>query len=79
MKQAFIKCASLIAAFVVVLGLTSAGVHAEQAKRSPRIHLAAGGNPAVCKANFDQCYAACDHMSGCENQCSANYRACLGQ
>jgi len=42
------------------------------------LFLAAGGNPAVCKANYERCVNACDRMSGCINQCAANYRGCLG-
>jgi hypothetical protein len=43
------------------------------------LQLAAGGNPAVCKANYEQCVNACGGMSGCANQCATNYRKCLGQ
>lgn len=43
------------------------------------LHFAAGGDPAICKANYEQCVGACGGMSGCANQCSTNYRKCLGQ
>lgn len=58
---------------------TDQGVRATLiAPQKERLFLAAGGNPAVCKANYERCVNACDGMSGCINQCAANYRGCLG-
>jgi len=49
------------------------------ADQNGRIKLAAGGNPAICKANYDQCINGCAGFAQCNNQCAANYRGCLGQ
>jgi hypothetical protein len=70
---------SALFASILALGLASTipGYAAQSPQRSFR--LAAGGNPAICKANYDQCVGACSGMSGCINQCAANYRGCLGQ
>ena len=70
---------SALFASIIALGVASAipGYAAQSTHGSFR--LAAGGNPAVCKANYDRCVGACDGMSGCINQCAANYRGCLGQ
>lgn len=48
-------------------------------RQQGEFRLAAGGNPAVCKANYENCVGGCGGMSGCINQCAANYRGCLGQ
>ena len=66
-------------AFIAALGLSIAvpSYAAKSARASFRV--AAGGNPAICKANYDNCVGGCGGMSGCINQCGANYRGCLGQ
>lgn len=64
---------------IVTLGLGSAvSGNAAQTKQTS-FRIAAGGNPAICKANYDRCVGACGGMSGCIKQCGANYRGCLGQ
>jgi hypothetical protein len=81
-----------VAALAFCAGLVVPPVHAEQELRTDRngyavsivqhdvrVLMAAGGNPAVCKANWEQCYNACDGATGCQNQCSTNYSKCLGQ
>jgi hypothetical protein len=81
-----------IGMFIVCTGMTKSPVHAGQgvqasqsgqvillAERNGRIKLAAGGNPAICKANYDQCISGCGGFAQCNNQCAANYRGCLGQ
>jgi hypothetical protein len=35
------------------------------------------GNPAVCKANYDQCIRGCDGFAQCNRQCAINYNGCL--
>ena len=67
---------------VVSLKMTTPFSHAgriTQTRPEERVQLSAGGNPAVCKANYDQCIKGCDGMASCNNQCAANYRGCLGQ
>lgn len=69
----------LISMFALEFGVTQLSSHDTQYRWSGRVQLAAGGNPAVCKANYDQCVKGCDGMASCTNQCAANYRGCLGQ
>ena len=76
MRLKSIRPALLISMFVACMGAAMSPVHA--ADQKGRLQLAAGGNPAVCKANYEQCIKACDGMASCNNQCSANYRGCLG-
>ena len=81
-----------IGMFVLCTGMAMSPVHAGQgietglkghavavADQTGRIKLAAGGNPAICKANYDQCIRGCAGFAQCNNQCAANYRGCLGQ
>jgi hypothetical protein len=81
-----------IGLFVLCAGMSMSPVHAGQgtqtdlnghavavADQTGRIKLAAGGNPAICKANYDQCISGCAGFAQCNNQCAANYRGCLGQ
>jgi hypothetical protein len=81
-----------IVAFVLCMGIAMTPVNAGQgiqtsqnehgvsvADQNGRIKLAAGGNPAICKANYDQCISGCAGFAQCNNQCAANYRGCLGQ
>ena len=35
------------------------------------------GDPAICKANYDQCIKGCDGAASCSNQCMTNYNGCL--
>ena len=77
MRMTFIGPALLLCAFVLCMDTTISPSLA--VGQNGRIRLAAGGNPAVCKANFDRCWSACVGMASCQNQCSANYRGCLGQ
>lgn len=78
--------------FALCMGMTISLVNAEQGfqtsqnghaisviDQNGRIKLAAGGNPAICKANYDQCINGCQGFAQCNNQCAANYRGCLGQ
>ena len=78
--------------FVLCLGITMPSLHADQGIQAGRngravstadqrglMKLTAGGNPAVCKANYDQCIKGCGGFAQCNNQCAANYRGCLGQ
>lgn len=78
--------------FVLCLGITMSSLHADQGIQAGRngravstadqrglMKLTAGGNPAVCKANYDQCIKGCGGFAQCNNQCAANYRGCLGQ
>ena len=87
-----IKLTGSIAMFVLCMGITTSPLYADQGIQagqdgravsiaSPKgaIRLTAGGNPAVCKANYDRCIAGCGGFAQCNNQCAANYRGCLGQ
>lgn len=58
---------------------TSQSGHAVSVNQNGLVKLAAGGNPAICKANYDQCIKGCQGFAQCNNQCAANYRGCLGQ
>ena len=70
---------SSLFASIMAFGLASAlPGHAPQTPQAS-FRLAAGGNPAICKANYERCVGGCGGMSGCINQCAANYRGCLGQ
>ncbi len=90
--QKRIKLTGSIAMFVLFVGMTMSPLHADQgiqagpngravsiANPKGAIRLTAGGNPAVCKANYDQCIRGCGGFAQCNNQCGANYRGCLGQ
>src|SRR6266478_3311005 len=81
-----------IGMLVLCMAMTMSPLHAGQdvqasqnghaisiANQNGPIKLAAGGNPAICKANYDQCIRGCDGFAQCNNQCAANYRGCLGQ
>jgi len=78
--------------FVLCMATTVSPLHADQgiqasqsrrpvsiANQNGAMKLTAGGNPAVCKANYDQCISGCGGFAQCNNQCAANYRGCLGQ
>jgi hypothetical protein len=82
----------VIGMFVLCVGIAMTPVNAGKGIRTSqneqsvsvagqtgRIKLAAGGNPAICKANYDQCINGCGGFAQCNNQCAANYRGCLGQ
>ena len=47
----------------------------QQLRKSRAIILA--GDPAICKANYDQCLRGCDGAVSCSNQCMTNYNGCL--
>jgi hypothetical protein len=91
MQVNLVKRLLLVAASALLLGqsllpvaagtIAASGPAASVASPSRHgwLRLAAGGNPAVCKANYEQCSNACGGMSGCVNQCATNYRKCLGQ
>jgi len=46
-----------------------------------RVHnvqpIIVAGNPAVCKANYDQCLRGCNGFAQCNKQCEINYNGCL--
>ena len=77
---------------VLCMGIIVSPLHANQgiqagqnghavsiANQKGPVKLTAGGNPAVCKANYDQCMKGCGGFAQCNNQCATNYRGCLGQ
>jgi hypothetical protein len=67
------------------VGMTVSFAHASslqsndpaQTRQNTRPIIVAGGNPALCKANYDQCIKGCDGMASCNNQCATNYSKCL--
>jgi hypothetical protein len=81
MRSAFFASALALQLTAAVSGHAAQNTQASQSAShiSTPQRLAAGGNPAICKANYDHCVGACDGMSGCINQCASNYRGCLGQ
>ena len=92
MKLKRFKLICSIGMFVLCMGMTMSPVDAGQGVQTSRnghavsvadqngpTKLAAGGNPAICKANYDQCIKGCAGFAQCNNQCAANYRGCLGQ
>ena len=87
-----IKLISSTVMFVLCVGMAMSPLRADHgiqashkgramsiANQGAPMKLAAGGNPAVCKANYDQCISGCGGFAQCNNQCAANYRGCLGQ
>jgi hypothetical protein len=83
-RPALFVCVLALGFTTAVSGYAAQNTQANQnasyiSKQQGGFRLAAGGNPAVCKANYDNCVGGCGGMSGCISQCAANYRGCLGQ
>ncbi len=78
----------LISAFILCVGMAMSPVSADiqnnvygvpvQHNESHKIQpIILAGNPAVCKANYDQCIRGCDGFAQCNRQCAINYNGCL--
>ena len=69
-----ILCAGMFVSSAYASSLESNGPAQTQQNRPL---ILAGGNAALCKANYDQCIKGCDGMASCSNQCATNYSKCL--
>jgi hypothetical protein len=77
---------SIVWTAILCAGLAVASAHASNLQTNdqatPTQHngrpmIVAGGNAALCKANYDQCIKGCDGMASCSNQCTTNYNNCM--
>jgi hypothetical protein len=82
-----IKLCQIISLIFLSFGMATTSVQAEifdndyqmqtqiQQLRKNRTIIFAG-DPAICKANYDQCIKGCDGAVSCSNQCMTNYNGC---
>jgi hypothetical protein len=77
---------SIIWTAVLCAGLAVASAHASSVQTNDQATpiqpsgqplILAGGNAALCKANYDQCIKGCAGMASCSNQCTTNYNKCI--
>lgn len=88
MQSKTIKPCQIISLIFLSVGMAMTSVQAEnfhsdyqtqtqvQQLRKNRTIIFAG-DPAICKANYDQCIKGCDGAASCSNQCMTNYNGCL--